>query len=47
MTKFEYNGVIYLRDVNNVVYDMDTQDEVGTWDEEQGKIMPMVENEDE
>lgn len=33
VTKFEHNGITYLKDSNNVLYDMETQEEIGTWDE--------------
>ena len=47
VVKFEHEGIIYLRDENNVLYDMESQDEVGTWDEAAGKIVPLADDEEE
>ena len=32
MVKFTHEGIEYLRDANNIVYDIDTQEEIGEWD---------------
>jgi len=36
--KFTHDGVMYLRDDENVVYDMDTQDEIGKWNDATNSI---------
>ena len=36
--KFEFNGVTYLRSSNNVMYDSETQDEIGVWNESKKEI---------
>lgn len=36
--KFEFEGVTYLKDEDDVVYDMKTHDVVGLWDAEENKI---------
>lgn len=33
VVKFEHEGKEYLKDCENIVYDMETQDEIGTWNE--------------
>ena len=38
VVKFEHEGKEYLKDCENIVYDMETQDEIGTWDETSKKI---------
>ena len=38
VVKFEHEGKEYLKDCENIVYDMETQDEIGTWDETDKKI---------
>ena len=45
--KFEFEGIEYLRDANNVMYDIKTQDEIGTWDDNEKKIVPLAEDEEE
>jgi hypothetical protein len=37
--RFEHNGVKWLRDSNGVIYSMETQDEVGVWNEEMQTIV--------
>ena len=37
--KFEHKGVKYLKSANNVVYSLESQDEVGTWDEDTKEII--------
>jgi hypothetical protein len=32
--EFEYEGVIYLKSKKGVVYDMETSEEIGRWNEE-------------
>ena len=34
VVKFTHEGVEYLRDGDGTVYDMETQEEIGEWDEE-------------
>ena len=36
--RFEYKGKMYLRTNENVVYDVETQDEIGVFNEERGEI---------
>ena len=45
--KFEFEGIEYLRDANNVMYDIKTQDEIGSWDDNEKKIVPLAEDEEE
>jgi len=45
--KFEFEGIEYLRDANNVMYDIKTQDEIGSWDDKEKKIVPLVEDDEE
>ena len=37
--RFEHNGVKWLRDSNGVIYSMETQEEVGVWNEEMQTIV--------
>ena len=39
MKKFEVNGKKYLKSSENIVYDGETQDVVGKWDEEKKEII--------
>lgn len=41
--KFEFEGVTYMRDEDNILYDMKTQEVVGLWDEETQTIDKDVE----
>ena len=34
-----YEGVVYLRSSKGVVYDMETSEEIGAWDEKSGSIV--------
>ena len=36
--RFEYKGKTYLRTRENVIYDVETQDEIGVFNEERGEI---------
>ena len=36
--EFEFEGKKYLKSVNNVLYDMETQDEVGVWNDKEKKV---------
>jgi chemotaxis protein histidine kinase CheA len=45
--KFKFEGIEYLRDANNVMYDITTQNEIGSWDDNEKKIVPLAEDEDE
>jgi hypothetical protein len=36
--EFEFEGKRYLKSGNNVLYDMETQDEVGVWNEKEKKV---------
>ena len=38
VVKFDHEGKEYLKDCENIVYDMETQDEIGTWNETDKKI---------
>ena len=40
--KFEFEGTEYLRDGNGTVYDMESQEEIGTWDGE--KLIPLAQD---
>ena len=40
--KFEFEGTEYLRDGNGAVYDMESQEEIGTWDGE--KLIPLAQD---
>jgi hypothetical protein len=35
------NGTTYLKDGDNNLYDKDTQEQVGTWDDESGEVIPV------
>ena len=37
--RFEHNGVKWLRDSTGVIYNMETQEEVGVWNEEMQTIV--------
>jgi hypothetical protein len=37
--KWEFKGKMYLKSSVNVVYDMETQDEIGVWSEEKQDII--------
>jgi hypothetical protein len=37
--RFEHNGVKWLRDSMGVIYSMETQEEVGVWNEEKQTIV--------
>ena len=37
--RFEHNGVKWLRDTTGVIYNMETQEEVGVWNEEMQTIV--------
>ena len=39
---FKHEGKSYLKDAENTLYDPDTQDEIGTWNEETQTIDPLV-----
>ena len=43
VTPFGWEGVEYLRDDENRLYDPVSQDQVGTWDEETGTVVPFRE----
>jgi len=36
--EFIYNGVIYLKSGKGIVYDIETSEEVGVWNEETGTV---------
>ena len=38
VTKFEFGGKKYLRSSKNVLYDAETQDEIGVWNEAKQEI---------
>jgi hypothetical protein len=44
---FTFKGVKYLKAADNTVYDNDTHEEVGIWDEEKQEIVPDDDTEDE
>ena len=37
--RMEWNGVEYLRDDNGVVYDIESQDSIGHWDEDDERVV--------
>ena len=47
VVKFEYNGIVYLKSDDNVLYNPDTKEEVGVWNEETESIDEIVDGEDE
>ena len=47
VVKFEVDGTTYLKDNEGVLYDMETQDAVGVWNEETKQIDEIVEDSDE
>jgi len=47
VVKFEHNGITYLKDTNNVLYDMKTQEEIGTWDDAEKCIQDLEDDSDE
>jgi hypothetical protein len=40
--RFEHNGKKWLRDANGVIYDLESQEEVGVWNEEKKCIEMLV-----
>ena len=44
---FTFKGVKYLKAADNTIYDINTHDEVGVWDEEKQEIVPDDDDEDE
>ena len=42
--KFEFEGTEYLRDANGTVYDMESQEEIGTWDG--ANLIPLAQDSD-
>ena len=47
VVKFEVNGTTYLKDNEGVLYDMETQDAVGVWNDETKQIDEIDEDSDE
>ena len=45
--KFEFEGIEYLLDANNVMYDIKTQNEIGSWDDNEKKIVPLADDDDD
>ena len=45
--EFEFEGKKYLKSANNVLYDMETQDEIGVWNDKEKKVEPLQELESE
>ena len=41
--EFEFEGKKYLKSANNVLYDMETQDEIGVWNEKEKKVEQLEE----
>jgi hypothetical protein len=46
-TKFEFNGKKYLKSTKNVLYDIESQDEIGVWNDKEQKIEYSELSEDE
>ena len=44
---FTFKGVKYLKAADNTIYDINTHEEVGVWDEEKQEIVPDDDDEDE
>ena len=44
---FTFKGVKYLKAADNTIYDINTHEEVGVWDEEKQEIVPDDDHEDE
>ena len=44
--RFEYNGKKYLKSTNDIIYDIESQDEIGSWDNEKKEIRYLL-NEEE
>ena len=45
--KFEHDGIVYLRDAEGTVYDMESQDPIGTWDGEKIVLLSGVESDED
>lgn len=45
--KFEYEGKEFLRDANGTVYDIESQEEIGTWDGEKMILMSGVDSDED
>lgn len=45
--KFEHKGKTYLKDSNNVVYDIESQEPIGKWNPKDKKIMPLNDEDEE
>lgn len=45
--KFEYEGKEFLRDANGTVYDIESQEEIGTWDGEKMNLMAGVDSDED
>tara|TARA_B110000285_G_C15104436_1_gene607063 strand:- start:157 stop:1089 length:933 start_codon:yes stop_codon:yes gene_type:complete len=47
VVKFDINGITYLKSQDNVIYDMNTHDALGVWNEETSEIDVLPEEDDE
>ena len=47
VVKFDINGITYLKSQDNVIYDMNTHDALGVWNEETSEIDILPEEEEE
>ena len=45
--KWEYEGKTFLKDGEGTVYDMESQDPIGTWDGEQLTLLTGVDSDEE
>jgi len=45
--KFEHDGIVYLKDGEGTVYDMESQDAIGTWDGEKIVLLSGVESDED
>jgi len=45
--KFEHDGIVYLRDAEGTVYDMESQDPIGTWDGEKIVMLSGVDSDED
>ena len=41
VSKFEFEGRTYLRAPDDVLYDVETQEEVGIWNESEGRVQAL------
>ena len=47
MSRIEIDGKKYLKSSENILYDPETKEEMGIWDEDKKVIMPLPDDEEE